>query len=476
VPFMKTYKVNYVNMSRETTSTIGVSGLIQGSASGGSTGGGTGGASGGAGQANASSTVVKTISNNNFWDTLRDNIRAILTSTRNQSLSADQRAERAETARSQREERLQQAEAVARAGQGAPQLFASVFGNPSAAAPLLNDVLNDIIVNAVSGTVSVLATEKQHALVQQHLDSITQVSQRQVLIEATIAEVTLSDAYQGGIDWSRLANSGGLNIQQTLTTGVANAFNAGALTVGYANSTSSVGNISASVKLLQQFGNTRVLSSPKMMTLNNQTALLKIVDNIVYFSIEATTTTAANVGTNTTFNTSALTVPIGMVMSMTPQVNDNGQVSLSVRPTITRLNGFSNDPNPSLCSVAIAAANAGKCLTNPVPQIQTREMESVLQLVSGQTAVLGGLMQDNTSYVRNTVPGAGNPANTGAWSELFSMRNDAVSKSELVIFLRATVITNPSLESEELKFFERLLPRQSETTPSAEAAKAGTAK
>ena len=476
VPFMKTYKVNYVNMSRETTSTIGVSGLIQGSASGGSTGGGTGGASGGAGQANASSTVVKTISNNNFWDTLRDNIRAILTSTRNQSLSADQRAERAETARSQREERLQQAEAVARAGQGAPQLFASVFGNPSAAAPLLNDVLNDIIVNAVSGTVSVLATEKQHALVQQHLDSITQVSQRQVLIEATIAEVTLSDAYQGGIDWSRLANSGGLNIQQTLTTGVANAFNAGALTVGYANSTSSVGNISASVKLLQQFGNTRVLSSPKMMTLNNQTALLKIVDNIVYFSIEATTTTAANVGTNTTFNTSALTVPIGMVMSMTPQINDNGQVSLSVRPTITRLNGFSNDPNPSLCSVAIAAANAGKCLTNPVPQIQTREMESVLQLVSGQTAVLGGLMQDNTSYVRNTVPGAGNPANTGAWSELFSMRNDAVSKSELVIFLRATVITNPSLESEELKFFERLLPRQSETTPSAEAAKAGTAK
>jgi MSHA type pilus biogenesis protein MshL len=468
MPFMKTYKVNYVNMSRETTSTIGVSGLIQSSSGGGS--------GGGADQANTSSTVVKTISNNNFWDTLRDNIRAILTSTRNQSLTSDQRAERAETVRSQREERLQQAEAVARAGQAAPQLFASVFGNPAAAAPLLNDVLNDIIVNAVSGTVSVLATEKQHALVQQHLDSIMQVSQRQVLIEATIAEVTLSDAYQGGIDWSRLAGSAGLNIQQTLTTGVANAFNAGGLTVGYSNSFVPVGNISASVKLLQQFGNTRVLSSPKMMTLNNQTALLKIVDNIVYFSIGATTTTAANVGTNTTFNTSALTVPIGMVMSMTPQINDNGQVSLSVRPTITRLNGFSNDPNPSLCGVAIAAANAGKCLTNPVPQIQTREMESVLQLVSGQTAVLGGLMQDNSSYARNTIPGAGNPANTGAWSELFSMRNDAVSKSELVIFLRATVITNPSLESEELKFFERLLPRQSETTPAAEAAKAGTAK
>ncbi|NBR29228.1 MAG: Type II secretory pathway component PulD, partial [Betaproteobacteria bacterium] len=323
-PYMKTYKVNYVNMTRETTSEIGVTGQIQG---GSSSGGGAGGGAGGGSNKNASSTIVKTVSNNNFWDTLRDNVRAILTSTRNQNMTAEQRAERAEAVRAQREERLQQAEAVARAGQGAPQLFNSVFGaqTGAAAAPTANDILNDIVVNAVAGTVSVQATEKQHALIQQHIDSITQVAQRQVLIEATIAEVTLSDAYQGGIDWSRLASSGGLNLTQTLTTGVANAFSSGALTIGYTNSTSQIGNISTSIKLLQQFGNTRVLSSPKLMALNNQTALLKIVDNIVYFNIDATTTTAANVGTNTTFTTTALTIPIGMVMSMTPQVNDNGQ-------------------------------------------------------------------------------------------------------------------------------------------------------
>lgn len=465
-PYMKTYRVNYVNMTRETTSTIGVSGQIQGSAgssggAGATTGGSTGGTS--SGQTNASNTVVKTVSNNNFWETLRDNIRAILASTRNQSLTSEQRAERAESARSQREERLAQAEAVARAGTGAPQLFTSVFGSQTAATPIAGDVRDDIVVNAVAGTISVLATEKQHALVQQHVDSISQVAQRQVLIEATIAEVTLTDAYQGGIDWSRLAVSGGIGVTQSLIGGVANAFSAGSLTAIYTNPTSQLGNISASVKLLQQFGNTRVLSSPKMMTLNNQTALLKVVDNVVYFSIDATTTTAANVGTNTTFNTTAQTVPVGMVMSMTPQVNDNGQVSLTVRPTITRLNGFANDPNPSLCSTQIAASNAGKCLTNPVPQIQTREMESVLQLVSGQTAILGGLMQDNTSYARNAVPGVGNPANTGVLSELFSMRNDAISKTELVIFLRATIITNPSLESDELKFLQRFLPKQTDT-------------
>ena len=145
-------------------------------------------------------------------------------------------------------------------------------------------------------------------------------------------------------------------------------------------------------------------------------------------------------------------------------------------PTVTRLNGFANDPNPSLCSTAIAASNGGKCLTNPVPQVQTREMESVLQLVSGQTAVLGGLMQENTSYARNAIPGAGNPANTGILSEVFSMRNDSASKSELVIFLRATVINNPSVDSEELKFFERLLPKQTSAPNDQQNQKTGAAK
>jgi general secretion pathway protein D len=465
--YMKTYKVNYVNMTRETTSTIGVSGQIQSSASGG--GGASGGTSGGGGgaQLNASSTVVKTVSNNNFWDSLRDNIRAILISTRSQTLTSDQRAERSESQRAAREERLQQAEAVARAGAAAPQLFNSVFGNQAAALPLAGDVRDDIVVNPVTGTISVFATEKQHALVQQHIDSVTQMSQRQVLIEATIAEVTLSDTYQGGIDWSRLAISGGINFTQSLIGAVTgsptnpNVF-PGSMTVGYTNPTSSIGNIAATVKLLNQFGRTRVLSSPKLMALNNQTALLKVVDNIVFFHMQAQpaillTGTSGASGSNTqkpTFTTTAETVPVGVVLSLTPQINENGQVTLSVRPTISRIVSFVNDPNPAL-------ADAG--VTSQVPQIQTREMESVLQLVSGQTAILGGLMQDNAQYLRNAVPGAGNPSQTGFLSEIFSSRNDAVVKSELVIFLRSTVITNPSLESDELKYYQRFLPQQTDT-------------
>ncbi len=462
--YMKTYRVNYVNMTRDTTSTIGVSGQIQAAGVATSGGGVTAGGSGAGSQLNSSSTVVKTISNNNFWDTLRDNIRAILASTRSQSLTAEQRAERAETQRTAREERLQQAEAVARAGPAATQLFNTAFGSQPSAIPLAGDTRDDIVVNAATGTISVLATEKQHALIQQHIDSITQASQRQVLIEATIAEVLLSDLYQGGIDWSRLAVSGGINFTQSLLSTISGTtVFPGSMTIGYSNPTSSIGNIASTVKLLNQFGNTRVLSSPKMMTLNNQTALLKVVDNTVYFTIESTTVTTASVAATTNVTTTPQTVPVGVVMTLTPQINVNGQVTLTVRPTITRISGTVNDPNPSLCSDAIAKSNAGKCLVNAVPKITIREMESVLQLVSGQTAILGGLMQDLSQYNRSAVPGPGNPSNTGFLSELFSARDDQLTKSELVIFLRATVITSPSLESDDLKYFQRFLPQQTGT-------------
>jgi general secretion pathway protein D len=473
VPYMKTYKVNYVNMTRESTSTIGVSGQISGTAAAGGASGPTAGASGST-QANASNTVVKTVSNNNFWDSLRDNIRAILVSTRNQALTSEQRAERAESQRAAREERLQQAEAVARAGQAAPQLFQNVFGGQSQALPVAGDVRDDIVVNPVAGTISVFATEKQHALIQQLIDSVSSASQRQVLIEATIAEVTLSDAYQAGVDWSRLAISGGINLTQTLSTGIPSSppFSpaGNSFSISYINPTSAIGNIASTIKLLNQFGRTKVLSSPKLMALNNQTALLKVVDNIVYFHIQAQPAillSGTSGGSQTTFTTTAETVPVGVVMSVTPQINENGQITLTVRPTISRVLSFVNDPNPALanpCGIPVPITGCNiPAITSPVPQIQTREMESVLQLVSGQTAILGGLMQDNVQYNRQAVPGAGDPANTGFLSEIFGFRDDRITKSELIIFLRPIVVASPSVENGDLKYFQSFLPRQVET-------------
>ncbi len=461
-PYVKTYRVNYVNMARDMSSTIGVSGelTVVGGASGGASGTAGGGTSG-------SSTVVRTVSKNDFWDQLRDNIRSILNSTRLQSLTAEAKGERLALIKQEQEMRVKQMEAASRAGQGASSLASSVVSTSGGAQQQASLLPDDVVVNAISGTVTVNATEKQHQLLQQHIDSIINAMQRQVLIEATIVEVLLSEKYQGGVDWSRLPISpgSGPTLQQNLTnpgfgTGLSGG-SANFFQFGYVNPTSRVGNISAMVTLLQEFGNTRVLSSPKLMALNNQTALLKVVDNVVYFEVSSSTTQSQTTALQS-FTTTAKTVAVGVVMSVTPQINEDGRVSLTVRPTVTRLNPdapFVPDPNPALANPC-GPVPLGTCtipaIVNNVPQVQVREMESVLQVGSGQTVVLGGLMQDGAQRSRKQIPGADELSAAG---ELLRFRAESAIKSELMIFLRPIVVANPSLESDELKFYQRFLPK-----------------
>jgi MSHA type pilus biogenesis protein MshL len=439
-PYVKTYRVNYVNMTRDATSTIGVTGELAVS-----------GASASTSASSSSNTKVTSTSKMDFWEQLEKNIRAILNSTRLQSLAGEARADAQARAKQEQDLRIKQLEAISRTGTPAAgatsipsNLVASVVSAPASLQP------DDVVVNAITGTVTINATERQHQLVQQHIDSMVNAMQRQVLIEATIVEVSLSDAYQGGIDWSRLAISGGLNITQSLLSGFGSGLTqAGnnSFQVGYINPTSRAGNISAAVRLLQEFGNTRVLSSPKLMALNNQTALLKVVDNIVYFEVTSSASQATTGGVLQTITTTPKTVAVGIVMSITPQINEDGRVLLTVRPTVTRLRPeqpFVQDPNPVLV------------IPNLVPQVQVREMESVLQVGSAQTVVLGGLMQDNVQRAREQIPGADQ---AGSLGELFRFRNERAAKTELVIFLRPTVVANPSLESEELRFFQRFLPK-----------------
>ncbi|MFN3715930.1 MAG: secretin and TonB N-terminal domain-containing protein [Thiobacillus sp.] len=438
-PYVKTYTVNYVNVARNATSSVGVAAQIASTGVGsiGNTAGST------SSTGNSSTTTVASQSNNDLWMVLADNIRTMLAGTRAVTQSSAERAQRLDAEKAARAERVSQAEAVSKAGAGAASLFTAAFANQP-----LGDGKYDVAVNPVAGTVTVLGTARQQELVQQYLDRVMQSAQRQVLIEATIVEVTLKDQYRAGIDWSK-ALQGATGWSINALGGGTNAL-AGTLTpfiqATYTNAGSN--GFTAAIDLLESYGNTRVLSSPKLMALNNQTALLKVVNNLVYFTITADTTTAANVAQTTTFTSTPQTVPVGVVMSVLPQINENGMVSLTVRPTISRQVGTVEDPNPELKKNNLN-------ISNRIPVIQVREMESLLQVQSGQTVVLGGLIQDDSNNARDGIPGLSRPEGIGA---VFGQHERVNSQTELVIFLRPIVVSNPTLESDELRQFQRLLP------------------
>jgi MSHA biogenesis protein MshL len=464
-PILRTYKVDYVNMNRDTKGFIGAAAEIAGIGQAATTGavGSTSTVSNNSNSVNNSSrTSVDSISKNHLWESLIQNIKELLAETDKEvivtrfgtvgdksaeaNLTADDAKVQADSNKAELDQRKEQRSEY-------KTLFAA-----------------NVIANPETGVISVRATNKQHEKVQEFIEKVMNSAKKQVLIEATIVEVVLNDSFQAGIDWSRLGRAGsssGFTFSQQLNadgftpggltrsvinpvTGVVESGRAtgNGLVAGYFNPLSPLGDIAASISLLKQFGDTKVLSSPKLMVLNNQTAVLKVVRNFVYFTVQSNISqaTVAGGGNLRAVTTTPQTVPIGVVMSVTPQINNSSTVNLNVRPTISRLFGEGKlDPNPDLV------------IQNRVPEIEVREMESILQIDSGNTAVLGGLMQDEIQRNSDRVPGLSEIPGVG---KAFTGRDDSTRKTELVIFLRPTVIPNASLESDELQSFKQYLPAQ----------------
>jgi MSHA biogenesis protein MshL len=473
-PVLRIYKVDYVNMNRDTKGFIGAAAEISSTGQSASTGeGGSSSVSStsGNGANNSSRTSVDSSSKNHLWESLIQNIKDLLAET-DKEVIVSRIGTEADVSESGARTSKTNNGATITINSDTERTRAATEAREKAKSEYKTLLAANVIANAETGVISVRATNKQHEKVQEFIDRVMGSARRQVLIEATIVEVRLNDSFQAGIDWSRLNNPGnsgfvfgqtlgskGVNFNTTtggFTVGENNALGlapTAGLVAGYLNPISRIGNIAASITLLKQFGDTKVLSSPKLMVLNNQTAVLKVVDNLVYFTVQAQQSQGA-IGGNTlsTITTTPNTVPVGVVMSVTPQINDTGKVNVNVRPTISRVLSFVRDPNPALND-----ARNGIVIPSQIPQIQVREMESILQIDSGNTAVLGGLMQDEIQRNSDKVPGLSDVPGVG---KVFTGKNDATQKTELVIFLRPTVVPNASLESDELQSYKQYLPAQ----------------
>ena len=504
------YRIDFVNVSRTYSSSA---------------------TAGGVGDTGTSS--VSNTSNNNFWQSLESGIAAILSTSGEEGDSAFEETENAD--------RLN-------AAQDSESLAVGEFG----------DYYYNL--NRDTGLLLVFAPERLQREIKEYLDVVLAIAKRQVLLEATVVEVILSNQYRQGIDWSFFnslasdglalyqgANVGGasailntvreaLNIPDVVRefdddngdgrltpadasyaeyqrfvnpnvqgqdvsytveedlepipavaqvtdpatgdvttpgrkarievtrtiTGTrlneqATANRAGGLIPTTAAGSGGLtgafraGDISAAVELLDTFGDAKILSSPRISALNNQPALLRVVDQEVYFNIESDESVNADTGavTSREFTVSPEVVDVGFSMNVLPQISDAGEIVLNLKPAVSRVLDYRVAPTPAAFGNA-----AGGQVQNLVPITRVRELESILSLRDGEVGVMGGLLEDRTTDDDTAVPGLNKLPGVGA---LFEKKNQQTYKTEFVVFIRASIIKTPTIHGDYSEYRD-LLP------------------
>lgn len=383
-PFIKNYPIGYLNLARTSESSVYISTEIS------STGQGANSTSSGGGNSNNSSTGIKNTADHNLWSNIISNIATII-----------------------------------------EQPFADT-GKEGGALPNHDN----IIPNRETGVIAVRAKARQHKYIEHFLNQILASARRQVMIEATIAEVKLNDTYQAGIDWSLVKDDvlEFTSVAQTVTDITLATPPNFTLTLNDLDFGGDA--LQSTLSALETFGDVSIMSSPRVMALNNQTAMLKVVDNIVYFSVDVFIDRGDGDNSETfiTYETEINSLPVGFVMSVTPFVDTENSVTLNIRPTISRVIGYARDPNPALAEVDVVSE---------IPIIQVREVESVLKVTNGNIAVIGGLMQDVSSSKKQGIPFLSRIPFLGP---LFRYDDDSKEKTELVIFIKPVIMSNPNFD------------------------------
>lgn len=309
-------------------------------------------------------------------------------------------------------------------------------------------------IDRQSGMVTVFGNSHQQSAIDDYFHKLKRKAYAQVLIDARVIEVELDETYKSGINWRTLFG-GAFNAAARFGPAAAGSpfSTASTATSGVITGDVDTHDFAAILNLMRSFGTTRVLSAPRLTVMNNQTAVLKVATNQVYFVTQAQFTTVTNangssVTTNPVYTSTPHTVPVGLVMTVQPSIDaDRDRVTMTLRPTISRVVGEANDPSIDLNA---AIANVATPIESQIPVLAVREMDSVLQLHSGEIAVMGGLMQDSSTNTDTGAPVLDTLPVVGA---LAKGSDNESTTTELVILLRATISDNPPPEGADRELY-----------------------
>ena len=338
-----------------------------------------------------------------------------------------------------------------------------------------------VVLSPQSGVIVIRAMPEELRNVDMYLKATQLSVDRQVILEAKILEVQLNDNFQTGINWASFASikSGHTN---RISTGFIqpggtlaplpfnggqppNMTNGSGLTAssgfGLSSAATSAGsmfglafqtaNFAAMISFLESQGTVHVLSSPRIATMNNQKAVLKIGTDEFYVTGVSTTTNTTSSGATTSPNVTLQPFFSGVVLDVTPQIDADGNIILHVHPSVSQVTTVNKE---------VDLGSAGS-LKLPLAASSTSEMDSMVRSQDGRIVAIGGLMRQATTSDRSQVPGAGDIPVLGA---LFRNTGQVIQKRELVVLIKPTIVEGANSWNEDLldsgKRIEALDPRR----------------
>lgn len=326
-----------------------------------------------------------------------------------------------------------------------------------------------VIINPGAGLVMVRGKPEVLRQVEDYLSQTQLILQRQVILEAKILEVALNEAYQQGINWSDIQSASAV----TAADGLPAEFTAQSLTAqslatngigGVFSATIREGTFTGLIELLGRQGNVQILSSPRISTMNNQKAVIKVgTDEFFVTDIDFDNNNSAVAATNNT-STSVELTPFfsGISLDVTPQISEEGEIILHVHPSVSEV-----ADQEKIITVG------ERDVTLPLARSTVRETDSVIRAESGQIVVIGGLIQSSSEDNNSAVPFFSDIPLVG---EFFKQRRFDSRKSELVILLRPVVVGAEEMRAdiaetrERMQVLKELLESAESVTPQGEKA------
>ncbi|HFE38159.1 MAG TPA: pilus (MSHA type) biogenesis protein MshL [Gammaproteobacteria bacterium] len=327
-----------------------------------------------------------------------------------------------------------------------------------------------IIVTPQSGIVVVRAMPAELRAVDEYLKATQRIIHRQVILETKILEVELSDGFQSGINWSGMVGGSSKNIvagqfggKSAVDTGKSNietSANERALNpddlAGLVTKTASsfggmfamgvnFGDFGAFLEFIETQGNVHVLSSPRISTVNNQKAVIKVgTDEFFVTDVNSQSNTAVvgNTTTNQSIDVELTPFFSGVALDVIPQIAEDGEITLHIHPSVSEV----------IESIKDISLSGTSSLGIPLAVSTIRESDSIVRARSGQVVVIGGLMQNQMRESTASIPLLGQMPVIGA---LFRHKKQSIRKSELVILLRPWVVKGDETWQRELKRVHR---------------------